>query len=361
MTRVAFYAPMKPPSHDTPSGDREMARNLMAVIGARADVDLVSDLRVHDRRGDASFQADMLARARAAIVRITARLDGNDTGLWVTYHNYYKAPDLIGPGVCRALNLPYVQIESTRARSRLTGPWSGYAAAAEAAADAADVIFYLTGLDRIALMRDRPPGQHLVHLRPFLPLATLPAPAPVNCRTGPMLSVAMMRTGDKLASYRIIADTLGQLSGDWRLEIAGDGPARPEVAAMMARFGARVSFLGQLDKHGLARAYERAALFFWPGVNEAYGMVYLEAQGAGLAVVAQDRPGVRDVVTTGFLPDPEHGPGALAQLVNHLLNSPAERRELGRAAWDKTARHHLMTGATDTFWRVVKPLLKARR
>jgi len=30
--RVAFYAPMKPPDHPTPSGDRQMARLLMRAL-----------------------------------------------------------------------------------------------------------------------------------------------------------------------------------------------------------------------------------------------------------------------------------------------------------------------------------------
>ena len=359
MTQVAFYAPMKPPTHPVPSGDREMARSLMTVIGARATVDLVSELRVHDRAGDAAYQGEMCSRARTEIDRLTATLADGGTSLWVTYHNYYKAPDLIGPAVCRALGLPYVQIESTRARSRLSGPWARYAAAAEAASDAANVIFYLTELDLITISRDRVANQSLVHLRPFLPSGTLLAPA--DCHTGPMLSVGMMREGAKLASYRIIADTLGALSGDWHLEIAGDGPARPEVEALMAPFAPRVTFLGQLDRAGLARAYERAALFFWPGVNEAYGMVYLEAQAAGLPVLAQDRPGARDVLLSGSHPTPEAGPEALAAVLNHLLSDSDARQRQGSAARNRIAQNHLTDAATRTFWSAVSPLLENRR
>ena len=358
MHQVAFYAPMKPPTHPVPSGDREMARNLMAVIGARAKVDLVSELRVHDSRGDTAFQTKMRALAVTEIDRLTKALEGSKTNLWVTYHSYYKAPDLIGPAVCRALNLPYIQIETSRARSRLSGPWAGFAAPAEAAADAADMIFYLTDLDRITLERDRTSSQHLIHLRPFLPTKTLPAPA--NCRSGPMLAVGMMRARDKLASYRIIADTLGALCGDWLLQIAGDGPARPEVEAMMTPFAPRVTFLGQLDRAGLAHAYENAALFFWPGVNEAYGMVYLEAQAAGLPVVAQDRPGVRDVLLSGTHPPPEAGPKALAQTLTLLLNDPDLRQKQGRAAQAQIARNHLTGAASATFWSAVAPLLETR-
>jgi hypothetical protein len=32
MTRVAFYAPLKAPDHDTPSGDRRMAELLVGAL-----------------------------------------------------------------------------------------------------------------------------------------------------------------------------------------------------------------------------------------------------------------------------------------------------------------------------------------
>jgi len=358
MAHVAFYAPMKTPTDAVPSGDREMARNLMRVIGARATVEVASQLRARDGNGNAAVQGDIMEAARDEVLRVIASLKGRDIALWVTYHNYYKAPDLIGPAVCRALNLGYVQIESTRARSRLQGPWAGFAQAAEAASDAADVIFYLTELDLITLKRDQVTGQKLVHLRPFLANDSLPDWS--DSGSDVMLSVGMMRAGDKLASYRIIADTLDHLSGDWRLEIAGDGPARAEVMALMARFGPKVTFLGQLDRGGLAQAYNRAGVLFWPGVNEAYGMVYLEAQSAGVPVVAQDRPGVRDVVLAGVLPVPEAGPEALAVCLNRLLNNPDERSELGRQARREVERNHLFTAATETFWNAVSPLIEAR-
>lgn len=359
MTRVAFYAPMKSPASPVPSGDREMARNLMAAIAANgATVELVSELKLHDKTGDAGWQADARDRAAVEIARLTRVLRDYGTTLWVTYHNYYKAPDLIGPAVCAALNLPYVQIESSRSRKRLSGSWAGFAAAAEAACDAAQVVFYQTANDLITLKRHRPDGQRLVRLRPFLPIADLP---PASDGTGPMLAVGMMRSGDKLASYRIIAETLAHLDRDWRLDIAGDGPARPQIEALMQPFEARVRFLGQLDRVALARAYAQASLFLWPGVNEGYGMVYLEAQAAGLPVVAQNRPGVRDVLLPGAYPKPRDGAAALSGEIRALLDDPDLRRERGAKARAMIARRHLAAAAAATFWSAVTPMLETAR
>ncbi|MFW8633679.1 glycosyltransferase family 4 protein [Cribrihabitans pelagius] len=355
--RVAFYAPMKPPHHPVPSGDREMARALAGMLTASgAQVLLASELRIYDKAGDAARQAGLRAQAAAEVARLTAELPAAD--LWITYHNYYKAPDLIGPAVARARGLPYVQIESTRAKKRLTGPWAGFAEAAHDAADAAAAVFYFTEQDRFALERDRCGAQAVAHLPPFLPLAALPAPSTLN---GPMLAAGMMRAGDKLASYRLIAETLARIPGDWKLEIAGGGPARAGVEALMAPFGDRVRFLGQLSREDLAAAYNRASLFLWPGVNEAFGMVYLEAQAHGLPVVAQDRPGVRDVLLPGRYPAPEDGPAALAAMASALIASPELRRERSTAARAFIANTHLLPAAARRFWQTVTPLLETSR
>ena len=127
-----------------------------------------------------------------------------------------------------------------------------------------------------------------------------------------------------------------------------DKAARREVEEMMAPLGKNVRFLGELDQEGLTRQYERASLLFWPGVNEAFGMTYLEAQAAGVPVVAQDRPGVRDVILPDKHPRPFEGPEALAKRLLHLLLQPetsAEEAADGRA---RMQRHHLLHAAAKT-------------
>lgn len=357
MTHVAFYAPMKPPTHPNPSGDREMARNLMTAIAAGpSTVDLVSELRVHDSAGNPDEQARLRMLAEAEANRLIQELSAKNTRLWVTYHNYYKAPDMIGPTVARALNIPYIQIESSRAKSRLNGPWSAYATAAETASDAADLIFYPIQLDLQTLKRDQTTHQKLALLRPFLPITALPANT--YRPDGPMLTVGMMRERDKLESYTLIADTLAGLQAtDWLLNIVGDGPARPQIEALMKPFGDRVRFLGQLDRQAVSTAYSEASVFLWPGVNEAYGMVYLEAQAAGLPVVAQDRDGVRDVVLPGAYPLPGDGPQALARDLDQLLADADQRSLRSIAGRVMINDNHLIGAATHSFWSAVRPLL----
>lgn len=344
--KVAFYAPLKSPNHAVPSGDRAMARALMSALNAgQHEVTLASELRIYDAIGKRETQAELRNAATFEIERI-AQL-GKDEGwqVWMTYHNYYKAPDLIGPTVARLLDIPYILAEATRAQKRLNGPWAGFAKVSEAACDAAASIMYLTTQDAEALCRDAPDGQQLVHLSPFLDRDTLP---PASTCSGPMLSVGMMRHGDKLASYRLIADTLYAMPNlDWKLDIAGGGPAFELVASMMAPFGENVRLLGALDADELTDRYNQASLLFWPGVNEAFGLTYLEAQAAGVPVVAQDRPGVRDV-THGNHPRPHEGTGPLVDAIISLLSRPGLRKERSVLARQYIQDNHLRRAATRT-------------
>lgn len=343
MTPMAFYAPLKAPTHPTPSGDRALARALMlALEHAGFAPTLASDLRCLDTAGDTARQQHLFAQAKAALPDIIAKGRQQGWRAWLTYHNYYKAPDLLGPAVADALDIPYVQVESTRARKRLQGPWAAFAATAEAAAERADAILYFTHRDAEALQAYAPPTQRLVHLRPFLPRADLP---PVSTRTGPILVAAMMRHGDKLDSYRLIADTLHLLNEPFHLAIAGDGVARMDVERLMHPFGDKVRFLGKLDPAQMAAAYSEARLLFWPGVNEAIGLTYLEAQAAGVPILAQDRPGLRDVLPPGHgCPRPQDGAQALALRLSELLAAPPPPQVYRTHITD----HHLLPAAADT-------------
>lgn len=336
--RLAFYAPMKPPDDPVPSGDRAMARALLrALAHTGAQVDLATDFRSRDGAGDTSVQTALIAEAEVLLPHIIARGRRAKWQAWITYHTYYKAPDLIGPAAARALGIPYLLVEATRARKRLGGPWDIFARAAEAACDAANAIFYLTQQDHEALAAYAPQGQSLIHLRPFLSCTKLPAEA----RGTGLLAVGMMRAAAKLPSFALIAQTLALLPDTTQLEIAGDGPARAQVKAAMAPLGDRVRFLGALDDEALTAAYLRAGALIWPGVEEAFGMVYLEAQAHGLPVIAQDRPGVRDVLYPRDYPAVDAGPAGLAAFAAASPPEPGAIRAFVSA-------HHLLPAAAAT-------------
>nr|WP_204115016.1 glycosyltransferase family 4 protein [Shimia biformata] len=346
---------MKSPNHAVPSGDREMARGLMAALARDgAEVALVSEFQTRDGRGDADAQARIKAGARDEVLRLTAT-GGWD--LWVTYHNYYKAPDLVGPAVSAELGIPYVIVEPSRADKRLTGPWADFERAAGAACDTASVLFHLTQEDREVLARHARPNQVIRHLAPFLNMETLP-----DAQTAPLqpviLTAGMMRHRDKLASYERLAEALTRLPDEeWSLHVAGDGPARAEVEALFQPFGGKVRWLGQLDRAGMQAAYRNATCFVWPGVNEAFGMVYLEAQAQGCPALAEAYPGPASVMPAGTATQVGDAT-ALAAAITRLIAEPTHRQNAAVRARKFMEDGHLITAARQTLWSELSSLLK---
>lgn len=356
LPRIAFHAPLKPVDHPIPSGDRQMARLILRALEASGPVEVASSLRVYDGSGDAALQAHLHAAAgaeRERLLSLYAAAPERRPSLWLSYHVYYKAPDLIGPHIARSLGIPYVVVEATRARKRLTGPWATFAAAAEAAIEAADLVLCVSARDRQAVEAYGPPGQRVAMLAPFLDLPPTPEPNTADRRApgSPprLLTVAMMRPGDKLASYRLLAESLGIVAAHpWTLDIVGDGPAAAEVSALFAPFGPRVRLLGASASADLAGHYRAADLLVWPGLNEAFGMVYLEAQAHGLPVLAIDNAGTGTVIRDGVggrltSPMPQDFAAALAQ----LLADPPALRSLGRTARAYVEAHHGLTAAAE--------------
>jgi glycosyltransferase involved in cell wall biosynthesis len=202
-------------------------------------------------------------------------------------------------------------------------------------------------------------------LPPFLDIE--PAGRTDSANDPPVLIAAgMMRTGAKLASYRLLAEALARLEDrPWRLEIAGDGPARPEVEAAVAPLGPRAVLLGALAPEALRRRLAAADLYVWPAVEEAYGMATLEAMAAGLPVVAGDEGGVSALVAdgeTGLLASPRD-PADFAARLARLLDDPGLRRRMGAAGADKVRRRHGLAAASRTLDAIVREAVKrpARR
>ncbi|QFU18049.1 glycosyltransferase [Microvirga thermotolerans] len=346
-----------------------MARLLTKAL-ARAGFSptLASELRTLDPAGDPARQDRLRRESEIAADRLADRFRSlappDRPVLWFTYHLYYKAPDWIGPRVADALGIPYVVAEGSRAPKRARGPWALGHAAAEAALDRADAILVMTDRDRIALEAARPAGQVIADLPPFIDAAAWgggPPPGQSGDGAPRLLAVAMMRPGDKLASYRILASALLQIRHlPWTLDVVGDGEARPEVEALFAPLADRTRFHGQVEAGpGLRALYEGADLFLWPAVNEAYGMVLLEAQLFGCPVIAGAYGGVASVVQrdeTGILTPPGDA-DAFARAAGALVVDADLRRRMGASAMRFVREQRDLEPAADILRRTLLPLV----
>ncbi len=318
------------------------------------EVQLASSFRSFDGAGDAAHQAALRDEGASIADGLVQRWLGVPAAdrpeLWFTYHLYYKAPDWLGPAVSHALGIPYVVSEASYAPKRANGPWAIGHRETYHAIQAAALLLCPTGDDIAGLQLVAPAHTRVLRLFPFLDPAAYQAAALDRAGHRARLSAihaieasdtwivvaAMMRHGDKLASYQLLAQTLPLLVDlPWQLVVAGDGPARAQVQALIQGAApGRAHFLGVCDAQALAAVYAAGDLCLWPAVNEAYGMAMLEAQAAGMPVVSCAARGVPDVVCdgrTGLLAKPGDAPG-LARLARDLVVGRQRRVAMGQAA-----------------------------
>lgn len=332
--RIAFYAPLKSPNHPVVSGDREMARLLMRALEmAGHEVTVASELRAYLRTPDKASLDVLKAKAAGEIDRLSELHRDDMPDLWFTYHPYYKSPDLLGPMTAGRFGIPYLTVEASLSSRRNDGAWAHSQQIVAGCVRMAAANICLTKRDREGLAIHVPEAR-LFDLPPFIDAT--PWASEVGPRVaGRLVTVAMMREGDKLASYRLLAEAFGHMDDeDWTLDVVGDGECRQEVEAMLNSFDGRVTFHGKLDAEEIRDVLRKAGTFVWPGCGEAYGIAYLEAQAAGLPVVAQDSAGVPEVVRkgeTGLL-TPEGDANAFADAIRQLIHSPDEHSGLARNA-----------------------------
>lgn len=141
-----------------------------------------------------------------------------------------------------------------------------------------------------------------------------------------------------------------------RLAIVGDGPGRPALERIFS--DGRTVFTGYLRGDDLARAYAAADVFVFPGANETFGNVVLEAMASGLPVVAARSGGVLDFVTdhvSGLLFNAEDNQ-ALVEAVRAIVTQEDLARRLSveaRAVAESRRWESVLDGLLDDYAEVI--------
>jgi glycosyltransferase involved in cell wall biosynthesis len=124
--------------------------------------------------------------------------------------------------------------------------------------------------------------------------------------------------------------------------VIGDGPRREALQRLAVELGVadRVRFLGQLpNPEAVARA-AACDVFVMPGVEEPFGVAFVEAMAAGLpAIGSRGEGGPEDIAAAGegmLLVEPGDAAG-LASVIDRLSTDRDELRRLGAAARETVA------------------------
>ena len=337
-----------------------MARLLMsALVAGGHKTALASDFRSYEGTGDPALQSALAAAGRVEadyiIETCLSQPVSNRPNVWFTYHLYYKAPDYLGPAVSDALGIPYVVAEPSHAPKRAGGFWNIGHQSVETSLKKADCAFCLTKHDMACVEPALSSPDRLFYLPPFLDTAAFTA---LKYTSGSnitvqreqlaqqyglnaeilLVAVGMMRKGDKFESYRQLTEALEQTSStNWQLVIIGDGEMRQEIEFLFRNQNNlmdRVVFVGEQTGENVVKILAASDICVWPAAGEAYGMALLEAQAAGLPVVAGNLRGVPDVVENGktAILVPPGDARAFAQGVDKLINNKDFRIDMGLEA-----------------------------
>jgi phosphatidyl-myo-inositol dimannoside synthase len=353
MTTIGYYTPFKPIGFHHPSGDLTIA------TGLRDFLDGCGHRVIHPSRLRARWIFwkpwlwPVVVRDRLRSLRMLRHVR---SGLWLTYHTYYKSPDLIGPWVCRRLAIPYIifqGIYSTR-RKKAIKTLPGYVLNRKALMEA-DHVFSNRKEDLVNLRR-LIPEDRLTYIAPGIDPEqfTFDDAARRELRrswdipenTPVVLSAAMFRPGVKTDGLIWMIQACAELCRHNRpvhLVIAGDGKDRKTLQVLAESLLSRnVRFVGKIPRDRMYRFYSAGDIFAFPGIRETLGMVYLEAQSCGLPVVAFHNGGIPEVIrdgVTGYL-TPPFDLQTFADAILRIVGDVTLRKQMGEAAGNHVRTAH---------------------
>jgi glycosyltransferase involved in cell wall biosynthesis len=123
-----------------------------------------------------------------------------------------------------------------------------------------------------------------------------------------------------------------------RLVLVGDGPLKSEYSSTINRLGIQnsVDFLGWQSPDQVSEWMRNARLLILPSINEAYGVVLLEALASGTPCIASEVDGIVEIIDpeVGILVPPGDGQ-AISRAVNRLLSDEELYARLSQAGRER--------------------------
>jgi starch synthase len=91
----------------------------------------------------------------------------------------------------------------------------------------------------------------------------------------------------------------------------------------------------------VASSLRRASVLVLPSIQEAFGLVVLEAMASGIPVIVTEHVGAKDAVRDGVdgYIIPIRDPDAIARRLTVLYDDPERRRDMGRSARSQAEKH----------------------
>ena len=337
--------------HHNPSGDLIIGTTIFEHLKQHFTVETVSNLRARW----IYYKPELLLKLFKEQRHICKKLEQNPPSLWLSYHSYYKAPDILGAYCSQKLGIPYIifqGIYSTKRRKKLK-TWLGFYLN-KWVLQRADLVITNKQRDYKNLQRLLPHDQLL-----FIPPGIHPEQFMLDEKAGDetrtllgikenetvIITAAMFRPGVKTRGVKLVINACSEVQKRGTactLVIVGDGKNRSELEEKAHHAGCRVVFAGKVKRDEIYRYLSGADIFAFPGIEEGLGMVYLEAQSCGLPVVAYGDWGASEAIIdgeTGLL-SPANKPEQFVDNIAILAKDVSLRKKLGKKAIQHIRQNH---------------------
>lgn len=350
--RIAYYMPFKPMNHPNPSGDLIIGKEIFfALKQAGHFPEIASNLRLRW----VYYKPLLLVKLLFERKRLVRSLKSSPPELWLSYHCYYKAPDLLGAYCARKLSIPYVifqGIYSTKRRKNLR-TYPGFVLNTKVLESAAHIftnkkrdyhnLCRIISEDKLTFI---PPGIEPEHFTFSQDQRTKQREVWRTENQTVIMTTAMMRPGVKTDGLLFVIKICRELMDRGhriQLMIAGDGKCYKIVNESAKKLlQHNCTLLGKVNRREMYHYYSGADIFVFPGVEESLGMVYLEAQSCGLPAVAFEDWGAKEAIVhehTGLL-SPAAQPELFTKNILKLIENSDLRKRMGENGKQHIRQNH---------------------
>ena len=181
-------------------------------------------------------------------------------------------------------------------------------------------------------------------LEPSTPATVIPNGIDLNLlesSSGPRSGFLVVSRLIERKGYDRFLTSMSQVPGRQRIDVVGDGPQRSRLEGIAAESAHEVVFHGWLE-HGSPEwksLYEQRRFFVFPSERENFPVNLLEAQLAGLVVLASDVAGTREVLGSDAVYfDEVVTPDQIAATIRRVLKQPSDELDSIGAAGTQRVR-----------------------
>jgi glycosyltransferase involved in cell wall biosynthesis len=163
----------------------------------------------------------------------------------------------------------------------------------------------------------------------------------------------------KLKGVHFLFEALKNVESNFVLDIIGKGEEEEYLKKLAAEYkiDEKVRFLGYKNRSEIVAFYKNADIFVFPSLNDAFGLVLVEALASKLPIITSIYAGgSKDTVDegkNGFIVDPENTK-IFSEKLEILLSDKTLRQKMGEMSYEKAGKFYLKNVAKGFFEAIEK-------